>query len=226
MKNDIAVFCKTCLHFLATTGGKCITCPMGHGLHGHNLNEIIHFDLLFMGKSDSGQVFILILKGGTSGFVWPEPCTAFDSGTAVRPLVIWFSLFEIRLMWISDGCSHFKNKVMDALNHRLHAHHQFTTPCRLPSSSTVETVCEEVLWSVSHCFWNSVHKKVSGLQFFRWCKVFSTILFNPAWAIELLSQFSPGFPQTTLCEPFYLLRQQHPLLLISSNQIASRSQTG
>jgi len=127
MKSDIATFCNTCL------------------LHAEKLNELIHFDFLFMGKSENGEKYVLILKDDFSSFVLLHFCETADADATVEALVNWFSMFGVVLNWNSDRGSHFKNTVMTRQNRHLHGHHHLTTPYCPQSNGTVETVCREVL---------------------------------------------------------------------------------
>ena len=145
---------------------------MEHVLHADNPSEIVHFELLFMGESDSGEAYILIRKDDASGFVCLELCTAVDSEMAVQTLMKWFSLVAIVLMWIFDRGLHFENKVMDALNLCSHAHHHFKTPYCPQSDSTGEMACEEVLrvcrallseFRLKESAWLAVHPLVQSL---------------------------------------------------------------
>jgi len=121
---------------------------MGHALHSDRPNEIIHFDYLYMGPSDQGMQYVLIIKDDASAFVWLEPCTATDAESTVEVLLRWFASFGVVQTWISDRGSHFKNSVVNAVNRQLHSHHHFTTPNCPQSNGTVETVCKEVLLAI------------------------------------------------------------------------------
>jgi Integrase core domain/Integrase zinc binding domain/Chromo (CHRromatin Organisation MOdifier) domain len=145
MREDVATFCETCLHCLSTVGGLRIPRPMGHALHAERPNELLHFDFLYMDKSTSGELYVLILKDDASGFVWLVPCETADAETTATALLQWFALFGVVLTWTSDRGTHFKNTVIQRLNRSLHAHHHFTTPYCPQSNGTVETVCKEVL---------------------------------------------------------------------------------
>ncbi|OWZ22641.1 Chromodomain protein [Phytophthora megakarya] len=59
----------------------------------------------------------------------------------------WFAAFGVCLSWVSDQGTHFKNEVIQSLQHALGAHHHFTTarcPC---ANGTVEVVMREALRS-------------------------------------------------------------------------------
>ncbi len=145
MKTDTMKFVNSYLHCVSTTGGYRVPRLMGHALHADAPNEIIHFDFLFMGESDDGFPYVLLIKDDASSFVWLEPCAAPDADCTVEVLLRWFASFCGVETWISDRDSHFKNQVMAVLNKRLHAHHHFTTPSNPQSNGTVESICKEVI---------------------------------------------------------------------------------
>jgi len=94
MQNDVKEFCKSCLHCLCTSSGKIIPRPLGSGLHADKPNRILHFDYCYIGRSDSGEVYILILKDDLSSYVWLIPCKAADAETTVDCLLRWFCVFR------------------------------------------------------------------------------------------------------------------------------------
>ena len=145
LNSDIDVFCRTCLHCKATLGGKTEPRPLGEALHASAPNEVIHFDFLYMGPSESEYVYILIVKDDLSGYVWLTPCESCDSHTVADVLLNWFSAFGISHVWVSDQGSHFKNTVMTALRKSLAIKHHFTTAYTPWANGTVERVCREVL---------------------------------------------------------------------------------
>lgn len=145
MNADVLSFCNTCLHCVATSGSRRSPRPLAHALHSDKPNELLHFDFLFMGKSDSGPSYVLIIKDDASSYTWLESCQSADAESTVLALLRWFAAFGVALNWCSDRGSHFKNHVMNALNRALHAHHHFTTAYCPQSNGTVETVCKEVL---------------------------------------------------------------------------------
>lgn len=68
MKADIRAFCNTCLHCVATSGSHRTPRPLAHALHSDKPNELIHFDYLFMGKSDVNQTYVLIVKDDATSY--------------------------------------------------------------------------------------------------------------------------------------------------------------
>lgn len=60
-----------------------------------------------------------------------------DSDSAADALLQWFSAFGVVLTWVSDRGSHFKNQLIDAMNDKLHDHHDFTAPNTPQANATV-----------------------------------------------------------------------------------------
>ena len=145
MKSDISVFCNTCLHCISTLGGTRIPRPLSHAMHADRPNELLHFDFLYLGPSESDQLYCLVVKDDASSFVWLEPCAAADSQHVVEVLLRWFASFGVALTWISDQGAHFKNTTVNLLNRELRAFHHFTTPYHPQANGTVESMCKEVL---------------------------------------------------------------------------------
>eukprot|EP00171_Calliarthron_tuberculosum_P018475 IDg18475t1 len=128
------------------TGEYRVPRPMGHAIRADSPNEVIHFEFLYLGESDVGYTYVLIIKDDASSFVWLEPCTVADAKCTVE------------------------NELMKALNKALHAHHHFTTPSSPKSNGTVETVRKEVL-RASRAFLSEFRLKPS-----EWPSVVQSIL--------------------------------------------------
>lgn len=144
MRSDIASFCNSCLHCVAMIGGNRVPRLMGHALYSNTLNEILHFDLLYMHKSSSKEAYTLIIKEYASSFVWLIACEHTDAETTAIAFLSWFVSFSVALTWISDRGSHFKNTLITLPNRKFHAHHHYTAPYRPQANGTVESVCREV----------------------------------------------------------------------------------
>jgi hypothetical protein len=70
MRCDILDFVKSCIHCLAATDGSHVPRPLGEALHADKPNMVLHFDFLYVGKSSSGPICILVLRDDMSGYVW------------------------------------------------------------------------------------------------------------------------------------------------------------
>lgn len=62
MQYDIKIFFPSCLQCQSTIGGERVPRPMGHVIHADKLNELIHFDFLYMGESEADLKYMLTLK--------------------------------------------------------------------------------------------------------------------------------------------------------------------
>ncbi|POM68501.1 Chromodomain containing hypothetical protein putative [Phytophthora palmivora] len=145
LKADVDYFVGHCLHCASSTGGPPQPRPLGEAIHADKPNEVIHWDYLYMGKSDSDLEYVLVIKDDASKFVWLMPTDAATADNTFECLMTWFASFGVVRWWVSDQGTHFKNKVIEGLQHALGAHHHFTT-ARCPwANGTVEVVNREVL---------------------------------------------------------------------------------
>lgn len=144
MTQDVREFVVSCLHCLASEG-SVVKRPLGQALHSTVPNGVIHFDYLFVTKSNDECVYILVLKDDLSGYVWLVPTKAADAETTARELSRWFAAFGVVPVWVSDQGSHFKNAVVAQLRDDLRATHHFTLAYSPWSNGTVEQVNRQVL---------------------------------------------------------------------------------
>jgi Integrase core domain/Integrase zinc binding domain len=142
---DVKPFCQTCLHCLSTIGGDRTPRPLGEALHATRPNEVIHFDFLYLGPSDVGLKYFLLIKDDLSGYVWLIPSQAADAATVVDALLSWFAAFGVSMTWVSDQGSPFKNTVLEDFRRALWSRHHFTTAYSPWANGTVERACKEVL---------------------------------------------------------------------------------
>lgn len=56
-------------------------------MHADKLNELIHFDFLFMSESDKDSKYCLVIKGDYSSFPMLTPYADFTSESAAHDLV-------------------------------------------------------------------------------------------------------------------------------------------
>jgi RNase H-like domain found in reverse transcriptase/Integrase zinc binding domain len=59
---DVRTFCNTFLHCRSMIGGNRTTRPFGQALHASLPNEIIQFDFFYMGPSQAGFKYLLLIK--------------------------------------------------------------------------------------------------------------------------------------------------------------------
>ena len=138
LKQDAEKFVRECLHCLCTRGGVIKPRPWGEQLHGTKPNEVLHFDFLYMGLSSTAKKYVLVLKDDASKYVWLRAADVADSSTVIDVLLEWFAAFGVSYVWVSDQGSHFKNHVVQGLQHALGAHHHFVTAHCPWANGTVE----------------------------------------------------------------------------------------
>jgi Integrase zinc binding domain len=63
MRRNVSDFVKSFIHCLATTGGLRLPRPLGEALHADKRNLVLHFDFLYVGKSSSNRIYILVFWG-------------------------------------------------------------------------------------------------------------------------------------------------------------------
>jgi hypothetical protein len=74
--------------------------PMSETLQSDQVGEILHFDYMYMGPSQSGEMYWLILKDDAASYIWLIACKRADTETTVRALMNGLRLLEYRLF----GC--------------------------------------------------------------------------------------------------------------------------
>ncbi|GMF65957.1 unnamed protein product [Phytophthora lilii] len=88
---------------------------------------------------------LVVLHSHDRWFVWLIPSKTADADTTFSALLNWFASFGVCRYWVSDQGTHFKNAVIEGMQHALGAHHHFTTT-RCPwANGTVEVVMRETL---------------------------------------------------------------------------------
>jgi hypothetical protein len=83
-------------------------------------NEVLHYDFCKIMNA-----YILIIRCDLSGFTHLRYCETASAEIVARYLFEWFADFRIPKVQVSDQGSHFKNKVIDALNSGLRTKYHF-----------------------------------------------------------------------------------------------------
>jgi transposase InsO family protein len=143
LAQDVRTFVSECLH-CAWVSKNVGARPLHAQVHGSRINEVIHFDFLFVGLTDQ-YAYVLIVKEDITGYVWLHPCAEPTAEVVIDVLTRWLSTFGIAEVWVSDKGSHFLNSVVEGLRQTLNAKHRFTLPYCSWSNGTVERVCREIL---------------------------------------------------------------------------------
>jgi hypothetical protein len=72
-------------------------------------------------------------------------CRTADAAATVDALMRWLAVFDVMLLWLSDGGGHFKNEVVRRVQKELKAKHHFSTANCPWSSGTIESACRQVI---------------------------------------------------------------------------------
>jgi Integrase zinc binding domain len=144
-RTDVSDFVKSCIHCLATIGGSRVPRPLGEVLHADKPNLVLHFNFLYIGKSSSGPIYILVLRDDMSGYVWLWPCEHANAANTVDALTTFFAAFGVSTTWILDQGSHLKNSLVEGLRQTLRWRHQFSLAYTPWSNGTVEVVNMEIM---------------------------------------------------------------------------------
>lgn len=73
MDADVTAFVSRCIHCIFTRTGEMVPRPLSSALHAANVNEVLHVDVLYMGRSQGQEKYILIIRDNLSGYVWLWP---------------------------------------------------------------------------------------------------------------------------------------------------------
>jgi hypothetical protein len=99
MAKDVKVFLQSCLHCVVTIPGDKVPRQLGTQLRSTKLNEILHFDLLYIGLSRDGKYqYLLLLKDDLSGYLWLVPWRTVAAAATVDALMRWFTVFAVELL--------------------------------------------------------------------------------------------------------------------------------
>ena len=146
LEADVKTFTGVCLQCVKVAGGTTLPRPLGEQIIPDRPMQVIHFDYLHMGcKSDTGLVYVLVIKCGFCHIVELVACAEATAEAAAEALMGWFSRYGVPEVWISDQGPHFKNQLMDAVKRATKTVHHFTTPHSPWANGGVERVNREVL---------------------------------------------------------------------------------
>ena len=120
--------------------------PMGEQLRASEPREMLHFDFLQMAFSEEEEAeYLLVLKDGFCTFVLLFPCKAAPAAATVEGLLLWFSIFGVADVWVSDQGTHFRNQIMTAMQRELRVLHHFVTAGCAWANGSVERANREAL---------------------------------------------------------------------------------
>lgn len=144
-REDVRNFVSACLLCMLAKSGNKVPRPLSTTVHGTKPNQVIHFDYLFLGQSDTDNKYALVVKDDLSGYVWLDPSPNADSEHAASVLARWTRTFTAPDVWVSDQGSHFKNQVLEHLAKTHRIRHNLTVAYSPWVNGTVESVMRSVL---------------------------------------------------------------------------------
>ena len=145
MKIDVPLFCKQCLLYRHTSSQQVEPRPYGRTLTATKKNQVFHMDFLFVGESYTGQLYILVIKDGLTGYVELIPCVHADAETTVIGVMDWIKRFGAFQWLVSDNGSHFKNYLVQKLSHMFGFLHHFCVAYTPWTNGTVERVNRDII---------------------------------------------------------------------------------
>jgi RNase H-like domain found in reverse transcriptase/Reverse transcriptase (RNA-dependent DNA polymerase) len=138
-------FCRSCLLCLHVKGGQTIPRPWAECEPLPDRNEELHFDYLFIGDSDTGERYILVLKDGASPYCMLRAAVSADAKTTALTILEWAGMFGMPKKWVSDQGTHFKNEVLEEISRLGGVHHVLILAYCPWRRGTVERLNRDIL---------------------------------------------------------------------------------
>lgn len=169
MDEEVRNFISSCLLCAQTKGGQIVHRPFGTSKSASTVNEVIHFDFLYLEESEEGYEWVLVIKDELSGYIEIFPTYAITAEFTASALIDWFSRNGIPKKLVSDNGSHFKNELMKKLSDFYKLQHHFVTPLIHFSNGTIERINRDILaalrivlreYDVKNSYWPSMIKLV------------------------------------------------------------------
>jgi hypothetical protein len=149
LEADVREFVQQCIHCLGVKGSVKIPRPLGEGIHGDKPGDVLHMDYGHMftlpkGGSEPRYQYIHILMDDCTNLIWLNAVEEPEASTTAESVEQWAATFGMPKVWVSDGGSHYKNQVMEALAHRYGATHHITLAYCPWSNGTIENMVGQV----------------------------------------------------------------------------------
>ena len=148
MRDTLKKLTSLCMCCVWTMEGKRIPRATVETLYATKAGEAVTMDFLYIGPSDDGFKYILVLKDMCSQRVRLVNCTAADSAAATNALLAWCADFGAPTLLVSDQGAHFINSTLEEVNRILGIEHHWTTPYNARSNGSVERVNREYLKAI------------------------------------------------------------------------------
>ena len=116
MRDTLKKLTSLCMCCVWTMEGKRIPRATVETLYATKAGEAVAMDFLYIGPSDDGFKYILVLKDMCSQRVRLVNCTAADSAAATNALLAWCADFGAPTLLVSDQGAHFINSTLEEVN--------------------------------------------------------------------------------------------------------------
>jgi len=117
MSVRISNFSNAFLHCIGSKDSK-VPRPFVETFHASERNEVLHYDFMFVRRSEDTSVpqYILVIKDYLSHYVELCPAATADHFAVADCLLEWYKRFNGAKIHESDRGTHFKNSVIAELN--------------------------------------------------------------------------------------------------------------
>jgi hypothetical protein len=136
---------KMCLCCVLTQEGTKIPRATEQLMYATVPGEALAMDFLFIGPSNKGMKYLLVLKDMFSQRVRLVECEVAGSDEAAAAVIEWCADFGVPVVLLSDQGTHFKNWVVGELADKLGFTQRVTTVYNARSNGAVERVNREYL---------------------------------------------------------------------------------
>lgn len=127
------------LHSLPFYNGcKKVPRPFGPAVIGTKPKDFLQFDYLDLGRSPTGDRYVLVMRDDHSGYAWLYPTASTNAEEAVQAITDCCAAFGLPSTFMSDRPTHFRNEVMPLLSRGLKNKHHFSQAYSPWSNGAVE----------------------------------------------------------------------------------------
>lgn len=142
---DVKAFCRSCIHCVLTLGGLRVPRPFGPAVHGTEPNDLLLFNFLEIGPSNTDAKYLLLLRDDFSSYSGLIPFASANANNTADALIEWATTLTAPKMLMSDEGTHFKKATIRKLARGLKTPHHFTLPYTPWRNGSVERLGREVL---------------------------------------------------------------------------------
>lgn len=125
MSEDIHFFVKSCTHWISTMGSDTIPLPLCPSLHCTKQNDFFQLDHIALGRGNTPENFILMLRNDHCGYSWFYPSPVVTSEISADTLSDCFAVFDLPKWLMSDNPTEFRSGTIRQFSKGLQMAHHF-----------------------------------------------------------------------------------------------------